>query len=92
MASVQVKIPTILRVHADGAAQIEATGSSLGELLLNLDARFPGLTKRIRKPEGGLNRFVNIFINDQDARYLGELRAPLAEDDTVSIVPAVAGG
>jgi sulfur-carrier protein len=89
--AITVKLPTILRNHADGEPVVEATGGTLKELLADLDARYPGLTDRLRK-DGGLSRFVNVYVNEEDARHLGALDAPIAEGDTVSIIPAVAGG
>jgi molybdopterin converting factor small subunit len=88
---VTVKLPTILRNHAGGEPVVEANGETLEELLADLDARYPGLTDRLRK-DGGLSRFVNVYVNEEDARHLGALEAPIAEGDTVSIIPAVAGG
>jgi molybdopterin converting factor small subunit len=88
---ITVKLPTILRTHAGGAPVVEATGATLAEILSDLDARYPGLTDRLRK-DGGLSRFVNVYVNEEDARHLGALEAPIAEGDTVSIIPAVAGG
>jgi molybdopterin converting factor small subunit len=89
--AITVKLPTILRNQADGAAVVEATGGTLAEVLTDLDARYPGLTDRLRK-DGGLSRFVNVYVNEEDARHLGALEAPISEGDTVSIIPAVAGG
>jgi sulfur-carrier protein len=89
--AVTVKLPTILRNHAGGAPVVEATGGTLEELLSDLDSRYPGLTDRLRK-DGGLSRFVNVYVNEEDARHLGALDAPITEGDTVSIIPAVAGG
>lgn len=89
--SVTVKLPTILRTHANGEPVVEASGTTLAELLADLDARYPGLTNRLRK-DGGLSRYVNVYVNEEDARHLGALEAPIAEGDTVSIIPAVAGG
>jgi molybdopterin converting factor small subunit len=88
---ITVKLPTILRSHAGGAPVVEANGGTLQEVLADLDARFPGLTDRVRR-DGGLSRFVNVYVNEEDARHLGALEAPIAEGDTVSIIPAVAGG
>ena len=88
---ITVKLPTILRSHAGGAPVVEANGGTLQEVLADLDARFPGLTDRVRR-DGGLSRFVNVYVNGEDARHLGALEAPIAEGDTVSIIPAVAGG
>ena len=88
---ITVKLPTILRSHAGGAPVVEANGGTLQEVLADLDARFPGLTDRVSR-DGGLSRFVNVYVNEEDARHLGALEAPIAEGDTVSIIPAVAGG
>jgi molybdopterin converting factor small subunit len=89
--SVTVKLPTILRSLADGEAVVEANGTTLQEVLADLDGRHPGIADRLRK-DGGLSRYVNIYVNQDDVRHLGALEAPVAEGDTVSIVPAVAGG
>ncbi len=89
--AITVKLPTILRGHAGGAPVVDATGGTLAEVLADLDTRFPGLTDRLRK-DGGLSRYVNVYVNEEDARHLGALEARVAEGDTVSIVPAVAGG
>jgi MoaD family protein len=90
--AVQVKVPTIMRKHADGRAKVEAEGDTLDALLSDLEARYPGITKNVRSDDGGLHRFINIYINDEDVRYLGSLEAPLKDGDIVSILPAVAGG
>ena len=89
--SVQVRIPTILRRHTDGAKQVEGKGDTLGDLFDDLDSRHPGLRKDL-VTDGGLHRFVNIYVNDEDVRFLGALATPLSEGDTVTILPAVAGG
>jgi sulfur-carrier protein len=89
---VKVKIPTIMRTHVGGRAVVEAEGGTLRDLLDHLDARYPGLKGSIVSDEGGLHRFVNLYVNDEDVRYLGSLETPVAEGDTVSILPAVAGG
>jgi sulfur-carrier protein len=90
--AVLVKLPTILRKHANGEARVEADGSTLRELLKDLESRYPGITKNVVTPDGGLHRFVNVYVNDEDVRYLGSLETPVTEGDTVSILPAVAGG
>jgi sulfur-carrier protein len=92
VSAVQVKLPTILRKHAAGAALVDADGSTLRELLADLEARYPGITKNVVTPEGGLHRFVNVYVNDEDVRYLGSLETAVKQGDTVSILPAVAGG
>ncbi len=90
--AVRVKLPTILRKHVGGEAQVEAEGATLRDLLADLEARYPGITKNIVSEDGGLHRFVNIYVNDEDVRYLGALETSVGEGDTVSILPAVAGG
>ena len=89
---VLVKLPTILRGHAGGSSQVEAEGGTLRDVLANLETKFPGITQRIVTDEGGLHRFVNVYLNDEDVRYLGSLETEVTEGDTVSILPAVAGG
>jgi sulfur-carrier protein len=89
---VRVKVPTILRSEVGGAAAVEAEGGTLRELLRDLERRFPGFTTRILTQEGGLHRFVNLYVNDEDVRYLGSLETEVGDGDTVSILPAVAGG
>ena len=90
--AVEVKLPTLLRRHAEGASRVEATGGTVDEVLIDLEARFPGLTRRVRTDDGGLSRYVNVYVGDEDARLLGGLEAPVPEGQTVSIIPAVAGG
>jgi len=90
--SIEVRIPTILRSHTGGAKAVEGAGDTLSELLANLDAAHPGLRARLVTPEGGLHRFVNIYVNDEDVRFLGALDAKLSDGATVTILPAVAGG
>jgi len=89
---VQVKLPTILRKHAGGEPRVDAEGETLRELLSDLETRFPGITKNVVTDDGGLHRFVNVYVNDEDVRYLGSLETAVREGDTVSILPAVAGG
>ncbi|MBI4260247.1 MAG: MoaD family protein [Actinobacteria bacterium] len=89
---VRIKVPTLLRGHVGGQAQVEAEGGTLRELLADLESRYPGVTERIVTPEGGLHRFVNVYVNDEDARYLGALETEVGDGDTVAILPAVAGG
>jgi molybdopterin synthase sulfur carrier subunit len=89
---VKVKIPTIMREHVDGRPVVEGTGVTVRELLVDLEDRYPGLTKNIVTENGGLHRFVNLYVNNEDVRYLGSLDTEVGEGDTVSILPAVAGG
>jgi MoaD family protein len=90
--AVQVKLPTILRKHAGGEPKVSAEGATLREVLQDLEARYPGVTKNVLADDGGLHRFVNVYLNDEDVRYLGSLETEVGEGDTVSILPAVAGG
>ncbi|HKZ76097.1 MAG TPA: MoaD/ThiS family protein, partial [Actinomycetota bacterium] len=85
-------LPTILRKHAGGEALVDGRGGTLRELLSDLESRYPGITKNVVSNEGGLHRFVNVYVNDEDVRYLGSLETAVREGDTVSILPAVAGG
>ncbi|MDP9329222.1 MAG: MoaD family protein [Actinomycetota bacterium] len=90
--SVTVKLPTILRKHAGGEAKVPAEGDTLSDVLSDLETRYPGITKNVLSEDGGLHRFINVYVNDEDVRYLGSLETSLKEGDTVSILPAVAGG
>ena len=90
--AIEVRIPTILRTYTDGAKAVEGKGDSLQGLIDDLDGRHPGLRGRLITPEGGLHRFVNVYVNDEDVRFLGGLETPLKEGDSVTVLPAVAGG
>ncbi|HEX9891893.1 MAG TPA: MoaD/ThiS family protein [Actinomycetota bacterium] len=88
---IYVTIPTILRSHTGGESTVEADGGTLDEVLTSLEKRYPGITRNLRDGDG-LRRFVNVYVNEDDARLSGALQAPVAEGAIVSIVPAVAGG
>ena len=90
--SVTVKLPTILRKHAGGEAKVPAAGGTLSAVLSDLESRYPGITKNVLSDDGGLHRFINVYVNDEDVRYLGSLETAVSEGDVVSILPAVAGG
>jgi sulfur-carrier protein len=90
--TVTVKLPTILRKHAGGEARVGADGATLAEVLDDLESRYPGITKNVVSEDGDLHRFINVYVNDEDVRYLGSLETTVAEGDVVSILPAVAGG
>jgi MoaD family protein len=90
--AIEVRIPTILRSFTGGSKTVQGAGDSIGELLTDLDGKFPGLRGRLITEEGGLHRFVNVYVNDEDVRFLGALDAKLSDGDTVTILPAVAGG
>lgn len=87
-----IRIPTPLRKLTNNAEVVEIDGSNIGELLSALDVRFPGLRERICDEAGNVRRFVNVFVNDEDIRFLDELTTPVQPTDEVSIVPAIAGG
>ena len=89
--AIEVRIPTILRTYTDGAKQVEGTGSTLGELFTDLEQRHGGLRERL-VDDGGLRRFVNVYLNDEDVRFTGGLDTPVKDGDTVTVLPAVAGG
>jgi MoaD family protein len=89
--AVTVSIPTILRTHTGGQKSVEASGSTLAEVIDNLEDNHGGLKQRLVK-EGSLHRFVNVYVNDEDVRFAGGLAAEVKDGDTVTILPAVAGG
>ncbi|WP_300608630.1 MoaD/ThiS family protein [Trebonia sp.] len=89
--AIEVRIPTILRSYTGGAKSVQGSGSTLGELLVNLDAEHDGLRARLVDGEN-LRRFVNVYLNDEDVRFLGGLDTPVSDGDTVTVLPAVAGG
>ena len=90
--SVTVKLPTILRKHAGNEPKVGADGATLRDVLADLEGHYPGITKNVIAEDGGLHRFINVYVNDEDVRYLGSLETEVADGDTVSILPAVAGG
>ena len=90
--AVLVKIPTPLRRVTDGVDSIEAQSDTLAGVLDTLNKKFPGIQERLFNDEGKLHRFVNIYVNGEDVRFLSGLETALKEGDEVSIVPAVAGG
>jgi molybdopterin synthase sulfur carrier subunit len=90
--AIQVRIPTILRSYTGGAKTVEAKGDSLAALFDDLDSRHPGLKGRLITEDGALHRFVNVYVNDEDVRFTGALATALSDGDSVTILPAVAGG
>jgi sulfur-carrier protein len=89
---VEVRVPTMLRSHVAGAATVEVDGATVREVVDHLVAAYPSLGGQIVTPEGTLHKFVNVYVNDDDIRYLDRLDTKVSEADTVSILPAVAGG
>jgi molybdopterin synthase sulfur carrier subunit len=90
--SVTVHLPTVLRSHAGGAKDVTADGATVGEVLNSLAAEYPGLSGQVINGDGSLHKFVNVYVNDDDVRYLSSLDTPVTDADEVSILPAVAGG
>jgi molybdopterin converting factor small subunit len=89
---VEVRLPTVLRPHADGRSTVTVEGTTIGEVLSGLVAAYPGMAGQVLTDDGTLHRFVNVYVNDDDVRYLNQLDTKVAGGDTVSILPAVAGG
>ena len=90
--SATVRIPTILRSYTGGAGEVSAEGSSIAEILDALEAAHPGIKPRIVDETGALRRFVNVYLGDDDVRFVGGLEAAVGDDAKISIIPAVAGG
>ena len=87
----KVRIPPVLRDAVDGSRSIEASGDTVAEVLDDLFARYPALRERVTE-DGELSRFINVYVNDRDVRYRDGLETGLGDDDTVILLPAVAGG
>ena len=90
--AIKVNIPTILREYTNGAKAVDGRGETLSALLADLETRHPGLRARLVTDQGALHRFVNVYVNDEDVRFLDSLGTPLKDGDSVTILPAVAGG
>jgi sulfur-carrier protein len=89
--AIEVRIPTILRTYTGGEKSVQGSGGTLADLIADLESRHSGLAERL-VDGGGLRRFVNVYLNDEDVRFLGGLEAPVKDGDTVTVLPAVAGG
>ncbi len=87
-----VRLPTVLRPHAGGAAVVQAEGETVADVLNSLEAAYPGLAGQLRTPGGAAHKFVNVYVDDDDVRYLDGLGTKVTEASEVSILPAVAGG
>ncbi len=90
--AVEVRIPTILRSYTGGEKSVTGSGATLAALLDDLESRHSGLRERLVTTDGGLHRFVNVYVNDEDVRFLGGLETQLSDGDSVTVLPAVAGG
>ncbi|HGG56893.1 MAG TPA: MoaD/ThiS family protein [Nannocystis exedens] len=87
-----IRIPTPLRKFTQGNDEVTINGSTVGEILTNIEAAHPGIRERICDPKGNVRRFINIFVGDEDIRFLKNLETEVADNDEISIIPAIAGG
>jgi molybdopterin converting factor small subunit len=90
--AIEVRIPTILRTYTGGSKTVDGSGDTLDALFADLDGKHPGLRNRLVTDAGALHRFVNVYVNDEDVRFTGALETTLNDGDSVTILPAVAGG
>jgi molybdopterin converting factor small subunit len=90
--AVEVRLPTLLRQYTDGTASVSAEGATIGDVFAAIVGQYPGLGGQLIDESGALHKFVNVYVNDEDIRYLDSLGTTVAEGDVVSILPAVAGG
>ncbi len=90
--SIAIRLPTVLRPAAGGQATVEAEGATVGEVFDDLIRQHPGLRDQLLTQDGELHRHLNVFLNDDDIRYLGKLDAKVGDSDTLTLMPAVAGG
>ena len=90
--AVEVRLPTVLRSQAGGASVVSVDGGTVGEVLAKLVAEYPGLAGQVVQADGSLHKFVNIYVDDDDVRYLDGVDTPVRDGAEVSILPAVAGG
>ena len=90
--AIEVRIPTIMRPYTGGERSVEGSGGTVGALIDDLETRHAGLRERLVDEAGGVRRFVNVYVNDEDIRFTGGLDTALSDGDTVVILPAVAGG
>ena len=89
--SITVRIPTPLRTLTSGKEEVHATGSTVADVIVSLETQFPGMRERLLD-EKGVRRFINLYLNDEDVRFLQVLNTPVKDGDSVTIVPAIAGG
>ena len=90
--AIDIRIPTVLRKHTEGERNVTGSGGTLGELIDDVGDRHTGLREALMTDDGNLHRYVNVYVNDEDVRYLDGVSTPLEDGDTVSVLPAVAGG
>ncbi len=89
--AINVRIPTPLRSLTQGKEEVSATGGSVGDVIVNLESQFPGIKDRLLDDKG-VRRFINLYLNEEDVRFLDKLATPVKDGDTLTIVPAIAGG
>jgi molybdopterin converting factor small subunit len=89
--AISVRIPTPLRALTQGKEDVQARGATVGELITHLESQFPGIRERLLDDKG-VRRFINLYLNDEDVRFLDALKTPVKDGDTLTIVPAIAGG
>jgi MoaD family protein len=90
--AVEVRIPTVFRKFTGGASSVELEPGTVADLIDQLEQRYPGMSEQLLTQEGDLHRFINVYVNDEDARYLDKLETKVTDGDTVSLLPSVAGG
>ncbi len=90
--AIEVRIPTILRTYTDDQKKVEGSGDTIEALFTYLETRHPGIRARLVEDSGELRRFVNVYLNDEDVRFLGGIKTSLKDGDSITILPAVAGG
>ena len=88
----EVRLPTLLRQHAGGQSSVSVDGSTIGDVLEALQREYPGMSGQLVTADGSLHKFVNVYLNDDDVRYMDKLDTKVQPGDTISILPAVAGG
>lgn len=90
--SVQVHVTSVIQAVVDGQKELTADGNTIADLIRNIDARYPGFREKVADESGTPHRFVNVYLNDEDIRYLQGAQTPVSDGDSVSILPALAGG
>ena len=90
--SISVRVPTILRTYTGGESEVSASGGTLAEVIDDLDANYTGIKARVLDDEGNLRRFVNVYVGNDDVRFLENLATPTPDGTQISVIPAVAGG
>ena len=90
--AVEVRVPTILRKYTAGAKAVQGSGATVREVIEDLERAHPGVRGAVVTADGDLHRFINMYLNDEDIRFIGSLETPVSDGDVISILPAVAGG